>query len=101
MVLFIIAQYPGSWTVQSVFYVTPPGRPAYSNTNPTSLGSIQTRCILREDYSLKIPPLSIARYSFIQPSELERHGEHEHAQSSKQQQRGIRTHVLSLESQEF
>ena len=39
--------------------------------------------ITREDYSLTFPPLPIARYSFIQLSELGRHGENKNAQSSK------------------
>ena len=39
--------------------------------------------IMRKDYSLIFPPLSIARPLFIQPSELGRHGENENAQTSK------------------
>ena len=53
-----------------------------TGTNLTSLGSIQPRCILHEDYSFTFPPLSIARYSFIQLSELGPRGEDENDQSS-------------------
>ncbi len=45
--------------------------------------------IMRKDYSLTFPPLSIARYSFIQLTELGRRGENENAQTLKQQQRGF------------
>ena len=40
----------------------------------------EIRC---KDYSLTFPPLSVARYSFIQLSELGRHGENENDQTSK------------------
>ena len=43
--------------------------------------------ITRKDYSLTFPPLSVARYSFIQLSVLRHHGENENAKASKQQQR--------------
>ena len=48
----------------------PPGRPVHSDTN-----SAIHSAITRNDYSLTCLPLSIARYSFIQLSELERRGE--------------------------
>ena len=38
--------------------------------------------ITRKDYSLKFPPLSIVRYSFISLSELGRLGENENVQVS-------------------
>ena len=44
---------------------------------------------MREDYSLTFTPLSIARYSFIQLSELGHRGENEKAQTLKWQQRGF------------
>ena len=43
--------------------------------------------LMREDYSLTFSPLSVARYSFIQLGQLERHGQRENAHASKQQQR--------------
>ena len=52
-------------------YISPPGRPVHSDTNSTSLGSIQPCCnILNEDYSLTFPQQFTARYSFIKLSEL-------------------------------
>ena len=47
------------------FTLHPPGRPVHSGTNSTSLGSIQP-CSNYCNYSLTFPPLSLARYSFIQ-----------------------------------
>ena len=44
---------------------------------------------LRNDYSLTFPPLSIARYSFIQLSRLKRREVKENAQTSKRYQRGF------------
>ena len=43
----------------------------------------------RNDYSLTFPPLSIARYSFIQLSRLRRREVKENAQTSKRYQRGF------------
>ena len=47
-------------------------------------------------YSLIFPPPSIARYSFIQLSELGRRVEKENAQASKQYQRGFALGVSRL-----
>ena len=48
-----------------------PCRPSQSNTISTSLGSFQPHCINAQRLSMnKYPPLSTARYSFIQSSEL-------------------------------
>ena len=50
-----------------------PGRPAHSDTNSASPGSILAMQQLRATTkSLTVPPLSIARYSFIQLSQLGR-----------------------------
>ncbi len=50
---------------------THPGRPVHSGTNSASPGSILARQQLRaKTKSLTCPPLSIARYSFIQLSQL-------------------------------
>ena len=50
--------------------------------------------LLREDYSLTFPPLSITRYSLIQPSQLGRCGEEKYTNFEK----GIQTLALSIES---
>ena len=52
------------------FTLHPPGRHVHSDTNLTSLGSIQPCYIWLEDYSLTFQSPSIARYSFIQLSGL-------------------------------
>ena len=68
---FYIAQYPVRWTAQSALhFFASPGRPVHSDTNSASPGSILARQQLRaKAKSLTFPPLSIARYSFIQLSE--------------------------------
>ena len=61
-----------------------PGRPVHSDTNSASPGSILDMQQLRATTkSLTFPPLSIARYSFIQLSRLGRREENENAQTSK------------------
>ena len=105
-VCFYIAQYPVLWTNQSTSHFSSPGRlfiylfilsylpkstpsvrstvlPVHSDTNSASLGSILAMQQLRNDYSLTFPPLSTARYSFIQLSRLRRREENENAQTSK------------------
>ena len=50
-----------------------PGRPVHSDTNSASPGSILAMLQLRtKTKSLQFPPLTIARYSFIQLIQLER-----------------------------
>ena len=61
-----------------------PGRPVHSDTNSPSPGSILVRQQLRaKTKSLTCPPLSLARYSFIQLSQLGPQWKNENAQSSK------------------
>ena len=69
---FYIAQYPVRWIAQSALHFFAfPGRPVHSDTNSASPGSILVRQQLRaKTKSLTCPPLSIARYSFIQLSQL-------------------------------
>ena len=73
------------------FTLSSPGRPVHSNTvlgfswKHSRLAMQQ----LRNDYSLTFPPLSIARYSFIQLSRLRRREVKENAQTSKRYQRGF------------
>ena len=58
---FYIAQYPVHWTAQSALHFSSPGRPVHSDTNSASLGSILAmQQLLSNDYSLTVPPLSIA-----------------------------------------
>ena len=52
--------------------------------------------LLRTDISNTFPSLSIARYSFIQLSELGHLGEKENVQSLKQQQRGFEPRLSRL-----
>ena len=67
---FYIAQYPVRWTAQSALHFLPSLRPVHSGTNSASLESILARQQLRaKTKSLTFPPLSIARYSFIQLSQ--------------------------------
>ena len=84
-VCFYIAQYPVRWTAQNALhFFALPGRPVHSDTNSASPGSILSRQQLRATTkSLTFPPLSIARYSFIQLSRLRRRGENENAQTLK------------------
>ena len=65
------------------FTLSSPGRPVHSDTKSASPGSILAMQQLRNDYSLTFPPLSIARYSFIQLSRLRRREVKENAQTSK------------------
>ena len=53
------------------------------------------------DYSITFPPLSIARYSFIQLSELGHRGENENAQNFETVAKGIRTRTLLIASPAF
>ena len=65
------------------FTLSSPGRTVHSDTNSASLGSILAMQQLRNGYSITFPPLSIARYSFIQLSRLRRREVKENAQTSK------------------
>ena len=70
-VCFYIAQYPVRWTAQSALNTlfALPDRPVHSETNSASPGSILVMQQLRTRAKLlTFPPLSIARYSFIQLS---------------------------------
>ena len=70
---FYMAQYPVRWTAQSAlhFLASLAGRPVHSDTNLASPRSILVMQQLRATTkSLTFPPLSIARYSFIQLSQL-------------------------------
>ena len=63
-----MAQYPVRSKRFTLF--ASPGRPVHSDTNSASPGSILARQQLHaKAKSLTFPPLSIARYSFIQLSE--------------------------------
>ena len=67
-VWFYIALYPVRWTAQSALHFRPLADLFIPTPFSASLGSILAMQQLRNDYSLTFPPLSIARYSFIQLS---------------------------------
>ena len=73
-----IARYP----VLDVLHFTP----WQTNAISTFLGSIQPHCNYCAKTSFRYPPLSVARYSFIQLSELWPCGMNEIAKASKWQQ---------------
>ena len=77
--VWYIALYPFRWTAQSA---SSADRPVHSDT-VLGFGSILAMQQLRNDYSLTFPPMSIARYSFIQLSRLRRREENVNAQTSK------------------
>ena len=82
-VWFYIALYPVRWTAQRALHFPPLADLFIPTPFSASLGSILAMQQLRNDYSLSFPPLSIARYSFIQLSRLRRREVKENAQTSK------------------
>ena len=82
-VWFYIALYPVRWTAQSALHFPPLADLFIPTPFSASLGSILAMQQLRNDYSLTFPPLSIARYSFIQLSRLRRREVKENTQTSK------------------
>ena len=97
-VWFYIALYPVHWTAQSALHFPPLADLFIPTPFSASLGSILAMQQLRNDYSLTFPPLSIARYSFIQLSRLRRREVKENAQTSKRYQRGSNPGSLDCES---
>ena len=81
--MFLYSAYIQSVGPLKALYTLSPGRHVHSDTNSASPGSIQPCCILCEDYIFTFPSPSIARYSFIQLSELGHRGGNENAQTSK------------------
>ena len=69
--MFYIALYSVYSTAQRALYFSSPGRPVHSDIKVLGLvGKHSSHAsIMRNDYSLIFPPLSIARYSFIQLSQ--------------------------------
>ena len=88
-VWFYIALYPVHWTAQSALHFPPLADLFIPTLFSASLGSILAMQQLRNDYSLTFPPLSIARYSFVQLSRLRRREVKENAKTSKRYQRGF------------
>ena len=88
-VWFYIALYPVHLTAQSALHFPPLADLFIPTPFSASLGSILAMQQLRNDYSLRFPPLSIARYSFKQLSRLRRREVKENAQTSKRYQRGF------------
>ena len=91
---FYIAQYPVCCTTQSTLHFTPWQTCSFQHQPDFSGNRSSRAAIMREDYSVTFPPLSIARYSFIQPSELGYRGENKNAQTLKKEAKGIRTRPL-------
>ena len=81
-VWFYIALYSVHWTAQSALHFPPLAYLFIPTPFSASLGSILAMQQLRNDYALTFPPLSIARYSFIQLSRLRRREVKENAQTS-------------------
>ena len=98
--MFLFGACIQSVVMLKAFYTLPRGTPVHSDTN-SFLWEASHAAIMRDDYSLIFPPPSMARYSFIQMSELRHHGENENVQTSKRQQREIRTWCLSIASPAF
>ena len=74
-----------------------PDRPVHSDTVLGFSGKHSSQAaITRQTKSLTFPPLSIARYSFIQLSQQGRREENENAQSSKRYQRGFEPGLTRL-----
>ena len=74
----------------------PPARPVHSDTNSTSLGSIQPHCSY---YKKTVQShISATAYTFIQLSELGRRGDNANVQALKLV---IQTRDVSIESPEF
>ena len=95
-VWFYIALYPVHWTAQSALHFPPLADLFIPTPFSASLGSILAMQQLRNDYSLTFPPLSIARYSFIQLSRLRRREVKENAQTSKRYQKGFEPGLSQL-----
>ena len=81
-----IARYPVLGTVQSALHFTPWQTCSFERQLDFSGKHSATRQLLREDDSFTYPPLSTARHSILQLSELEQRGVNEIAQFSKRQQ---------------
>ena len=80
----------------------PPGRPVHSDTNSASPRSILARQQLRaKTKSLTFPPLSIARYSFIQLSQQGRHWRERKCPIFEKVDKGIRTRAHLIVSPAF
>ena len=65
-----IARYPVLGTAQSALHFTPWSTCSFQRHLDFSGKHSATLQLLREDYSFRYPPLSVARYSLIQLSEL-------------------------------
>ena len=100
-ICFYIDPYPVRWTAKSALHVTRWQTCSFWHQLDFSWKHYSHAAITRNDYSLTFPPLPIARYSFIQLCELERHGENGNVQTSKRYQRGIRTRAPLIASPAF
>ena len=81
-----IARYPVIGTVRSALHFTPWQICSFQRHLDFSGKHSATLQLYREDYSFTYPFLSVARYSFIQLSELWQCGINEIAKASKRQE---------------
>ena len=94
-----VAQYAVLWTAQCDLHFTPWQTCPFRHQLDFSEKHSSQAANRREDYSLTFPPLSIARYSLIQLSELGRRGEKN--PNFETVAKGIRTQALSIASLAF
>ena len=86
-------------TAQGALHFTPWQACSFQRHFDFSVNHSTTLQLLREEYSFRCPPLSVARYSIIQLSKLWQRWVNEIAKASKRQQKRIRTRVLSIARQ--
>ena len=96
-VCFYIAQYHVCLTAQSALHFTPWQTCSFRHQLDFSRKHSSHAAIMCEAYSLIFPPLSTARLTFTQMSELGRHGENENPQALKRQQRGFERKLSRLQ----
>ena len=78
-----IVQYPVHWTDKALYTSTPWHTCSFRHQHDLSGNNFSHTAITRKYHSFTSTTLSIARYTFIQLSELGRHGQNENAQTSK------------------
>ena len=84
-----IARYPVLGTAQSALHFNPWQTCLFQHQLDFSGKHSAMLQLLCEDYAFRYPPLSVARSSFIQLSELRQRGVNKIAQASKRQQENL------------
>ena len=97
-VWFYIVQYPVRWTTQNALHFIPYQTCSFRQKCDFSGRLSGILQLLREHYSPTFPPLSIARYLFIELNELGVVERMKNAQDWKWQQRDSNTDSLNWES---